>query len=294
MVSSITNISNSIDINFPRPGEAISTIEEFQSNFKKIYNSFEILSKESTLLSNLSIDTISTNDFNENFIIRGMLANRSEKFNDLGVISNGIIELNVREGSYHKCLINTGYYTFNTTNWQSENIYNQIRLEITNQSSSTTATCQIGFSGKVTFTNTQTEYVVIEQSKSIFYDIYTIDQGKNLIISLIGSTNIGIDSSAVTSIPGSPPIITAISPTVFSNISGETITISGNYFTTGTVYLGNSTVASPSISPTSIVFRNPGLPAGYLTVRVTTPIGTTSANVLVVDNIDYGAAAGGK
>lgn len=295
MATSVTNFSNTIDINFPRYGESIVSVGEFQSNFKKISESFSVLSKDINTHINESFQTNASNDFGGNVIKSAVLQNHSYRANDLGIIDNGVVNLNYREGAYHKCTVNSGYYTFNVTNWNQRNTLSKIRLEIYNQTTATTSTCFIGFSGKIRYFGTLTSQVNLSSDSSIFYDIWTTDSGENIFVKPLGTNS---TESLTYYIPpgggggggGSPPTITSLAPSLWGVTGGEYATINGTDFIAGTVVkINNIAITTATASSTAISFYTPAGTAGFaVSVSVTTANGTTSTNAYYYDNTGGG------
>jgi len=300
MASSVTNISSTIDINFPKQGESISSVYEFQANFKKINESFKTLAKEATDHLKNTIQVSNNNDFGGNIIKGFALQNPSYRINDLGSVSNGVINLNYREGIYHKCTVESGYYTFNVQNWNSNNAYNKIRLELYNQSTATSSTFFIGFSGDVTYLGTPTSEIVLTGNTSIFYDVWTINKGLNLYVKPIGSLSV-TSSSYYTSGGGGGggggplPTISSVVPGLFGSSGYEGITIIGTNFVAGTyVRINNITITTSTASPTNITFiSSPNAPGTVVSLQVFTPNGSTSTVVYYIDNSGGGGGDGG-
>lgn len=296
MASSVTNISNTIDINFPVPGESISSVYEFQSNFKKINDSFKTLAKEATDHLKNTVQTNKPNDFGGNIIKRFSLQNPSYRINDLGSVGNGVINLNYREGIYHKCTVESGYYTFNFQNWNSNNAYNKIRLELYNQSTATSSTFYIGFSGDVTYLGTPTSEIILTGNTSIFYDIWTINKGLNLYVKPIGSLSVTAPtfygSGSGGGGGGGPlPTITSVVPGLFGNGGFEGITIIGTNFVSGTyVQINGITINTSTANATNITFTStPNIAGSVVTLSVVTPNGTASVPIYYYDNTSGGS-----
>ena len=292
MASTITNISKLIDNNFPKPGEGISSVETFQSNFQKIQESFTILSKELGEAVKQNVNLADTNDFGGNIIKRASLQDISYKVNDIGKISNGITNLNFREGVYQKVEVESGYYTFNVTNWSEDRIFNKLRLEVKNVSTTTSSTCYINFSGFSTFLGTLTGRTILSNQSAIFYDIWTASSGNKIYIKPLGDTSEVnqeyISTPAAPSGGGGPlPTITSVGPANWSNLGYESISIFGTNLTTATVFVGESLMTLSSVSSSQIDFVTLPMAVGVTPLTVITPNGSTST-VIFVQDYSYG------
>lgn len=301
MASTVTTISSTINVNFPKFGESLSNVGEFQANFKKIYNSFGILGKEVNNYLNDAIKKDDANDFGGNVIKSAVLQNHSYRVNDLGSVDNGLVTINYREGAYHKCNINSGYYTFNFVNWSQQNTLSKIRLQIYNQSTATTSTSFIGFSGKVRYYGTLTSQVSLTGNSSIFYDVWTVDSGNTISIKPLGSLST-IEPTYYSGGGGSGgggggplPTITSVIPGLFGSIGYEGITIIGTNFVAGTyVKVNNIAITTSTGSPTQITFTSaPNIPGTPVSVEVITSNGSTSTVVYYYDNSGGGGGDGG-
>ncbi len=300
MASTVTQISQNIDINFPEPGKRISSVSEFQSNFKKIKESFDRLVDEFDALDNESVKKTLSNDFGGNIVKRAQFVNHSHRVNDLGPVANGIVNLNYREGSYHKCLVGTGYYTFNVTNWTRDRTLSKIRLELRNDSTATTSTFFIGFSGNITYFGTPTYQLSLTGNSSAFYDLWTVDSGAEVFVRPIGSLSslpptyfsTGTMSTGSTSTGLLAPSITFIIPEYWTNFGGDLATVYGtNFLGTPTVKVNDITVnpAFVSISTTTeLTFVTPSGSVGPAEVKIVTTAGFTSTVITYYDNNDTG------
>ena len=284
MSSTITQYSNSINVNFPVIGADVSNCHEFHSNFSKIQSSLSIADNEITDLQLKLVKLTETNDFGYNIIKRPVLQNCSRKINDLGIVSAGIVKLDYTQGSYQKCLIENGYYTFNVEHWPPNNTYGKIRLEAGNNSivsltdgatTSTTATCYINFSGNVTYVSTNTSAFSFDTTP-LFWDIWTIDNGENIFVQPLG---VGSGTNAIAL--GPLPTITSMSLDTGPDTGGTTVTLVGTNFTgTFVTVLMNSTnnCTINSRTNTQITFTSePG--SGVVPVTVRTSNGSSNSRL---------------
>ncbi len=190
MSSTITNYSNSINVNYPVPGVDNDT-QGFRSNFNKIQASLSIASNEITELQSNSVTLLSTNDFGDNVIQRAALQDCSILTNDVGSVS-GVIEVDYALGSYQIFQVNGGTHTFNVTNWPPEGNCGTVRLEIT---PSTTTDVTINLSG-VNEVLSRTSYpVVYNTTSTIVWDVWSPDNGVTVIASEIGSDALKISGT---------------------------------------------------------------------------------------------------
>lgn len=271
-------------MNFPIIGADVSNCYEFHSNFSKIQSSLKIAGDEITNLQLNAVKLTETNNFGYNIIKRPVLQNCSRALNDLGVVSSGIINLDYTQGSYQKCLIGDGYYTFNIENWPPNNTYGRIRLEAGNNNivsliegatTSTTATCYINFSGNVTYINTNTSAFSFDTTP-LFWDIWTIDNGENIFVQPLG-----VGTGTSTAIPGVVPTITSINPNVGPDTGGTSVTLVGTNFTGTFVSVlmnGTNNCTISSRTNTQITFiTEPG--RGVVPVIVRTSNGSSDSTL---------------
>lgn len=283
MASTVTEITNQIDVNFPVFGQALSSVQEFQQNFQKIQKGFESLSKEITILQKNAVKLQDINDFGYNVVNKAVLQNHSYSVNTLGLIGNGVIDLDYSLGYYHTCSVNSGYYTFNVTNWPIGNAYSKIRLAVENASTSTTATCYINFSGNISYLNTQTNKITLGTESYSFWDLWSTDNGDSIFIKKLGSTL----STSTISIPGggggpsgTPPLITSVYPASASIYEPHAIYVSGTNMT-GTnlrVYFNDIQITASfgEVSASSIIFIVSSVNLGPNIVKITTENGEST------------------
>lgn len=79
-----------------------------------------------------------------------------------------------------------------------------------------------------------------------------------------------------------PPTVSAVSPNTGSTAGGDSVTISGNYFTgaTGVTFGGTAATAVTVVNATTITATTPAGTSGPVSVVVTTPFGSNVANTL--------------
>jgi len=265
-------------------GADVSNCHEFHSNFSKIQSSLVIASNEITDIQLNAIKLTDTNNFGYNIIKRPVLQNCSQAINDLGVVSVGIVNLDYTQGSYQKCLIEDGYYTFNIENWPPNNTYSRLRLEAGNNATvslvegattSTTSTCYINFSGNVTYVNTNTSVFSFDTTP-LFWDIWTIDNGENIFVKPL---SVGTGTTAI--VLGSLPTITSMTPNTGPDVGSTSVTLIGTNFTGTSVAVimnGTNNCIISSRTNTQITFiTEPG--SGVVPVIVRTSNGDSNSKL---------------
>lgn len=182
MASTITLYSNKIDINYPVVGKDNDT-QGFRDNFSAIQSAFAVASAELSNLQDAGVKLTETNDFNYNTIKNVVLQNTSELVKSLTVstisTSNAYVTIDYTEGSYHKCNITTnpsgtGTVSFSIVNWPASGNYARLYLELSPDSTSTTTVSILGSPKILGLTTTN---VVYQTTASIFYELWTIDNG---------------------------------------------------------------------------------------------------------------------
>lgn len=222
MPSTVTNVSNTINANFPPLGQTIIGINEFNNNFKKIENSFEILSEEINRLDTSNIKLNSTNNFGNSIILNAIFTNTSYKVYNIGLIETGITNIDYSQGMYQTCSTKGGSILFNVTNPPPSNTIGKLRLEISNETTTTTATCFINFSGNTKFLGSRRIKYVITGSGKLFFDLLPFNQGEKYFVKCLGSDTELFTGSDYTSLfldniiasPQSPAIPSSNVPTV--------------------------------------------------------------------------------
>jgi hypothetical protein len=269
--STVTQFSSKIDINFPIAGKEISNSQGFRTNFNRIQSAFSVIGQEVSKLQLTTAKLNDSNDFGYNLINRAKLENNSLKINDLAVVSNGVIDVDITQGNYQKCTVDSGYYTFNVTNWSPKKIYSKLRLEA---NCSTTSTSTINFAGAVTFIGTETSEISFDGQTPCFWDIWTTNGGKNISVYLLSKA----ETTGGNKVKGPIPRITSFHPNNGTYLGGTVVIMTGTNFTststTTTVLMNNQECVINSINTTTITFVTaPG--SGYTQVVVITPTGNT-------------------
>lgn len=172
MASTITNYSNSINVNFPVPGENNDS-QGFRNNFSKIQSALTVASKEITSIQNGSVNLNTTNDFGENIVKRATLQASSQVSVDNGSLS-GVIEVDFQTGSYQKYSVDVNTHTFTVVNWPSDNKCGVVTLEITPNTSSQV---NINLGGITTLLSRTGFPVQYTQNTPILWNLWSYDSG---------------------------------------------------------------------------------------------------------------------
>lgn len=172
MASTITNYSNSINVNFPVPGENNDS-QGFRNNFSKIQSALTVASKEITNIQNGAVNLNSTNDFGENIVKRATLQASSVVSVDNGSVS-GVVEVDFQTGSYQKFTVDVNTHTFTVVNWPSDNKCGVVTLEITPNTSSV---ININLGGITTLLSRTGFPVAYRQDTPILWNLWSYDSG---------------------------------------------------------------------------------------------------------------------
>lgn len=187
MSSTITNYSNSININYPIPG-ADNDSQGFRTNFSKIQSALTVASNEISNLQVNSVNLSTTNDFGNNVIKRASLQAHSEVVDDHGMQS-GSVEVDYATGSYHIFEVGSGTHTFNVINWPPTGKCGTVRLEITSTSTNTTSINVSGVSKPLTRTSSPVSY---NSTGTIVWDVWSPDNGTTVIATEVSQHGLNI------------------------------------------------------------------------------------------------------
>ncbi len=185
MASTITFYSNKIDINYPVVGQDNDT-QGFRDNFSAIQSAFIIASSEISNLQDNGVKLTESNNFNYNVLKNAVLQNTSElvKSRTLETISTtyAYVSIDYSEGTYHKCNLNlspsnTSSYTFSLVNWPASGNYSRLYLEL---SPNNTSTLTVAVLGNTKIIGYNTASVTYNQTSSIFYEFWTVDNGATI------------------------------------------------------------------------------------------------------------------
>ena len=290
MASTVTEYSQKIDINFPPAGQALSTVKEFHMNFNKIEKSLERASSEVDQLQRELTKLKDSNDFGDNIVKNIKFQNHSYAVNDLGLVQDPITNIDYRLGSYHRCRIANGTYGFNVINWPIENRLAELRIQLTNDLS-TTETSYISFSGNVQYLGTEAKIIQLAGNGSAFFDVFSPDSGETIFVKPLATSFISsgtYSSGGGGSIPSaSSPYITYINPQGAGSSGGYSMgLVGGNFGVAPQVKInGNQQASLISTSTTEIYFYSiAGVSGQYHTVSVTTEYGTTSTQYWIYED----------
>ena len=285
MTSTITNTSNLININFPGAGAAITGVTDFHKNFRYITESFNTLIKEYEILEKDLANIQKINNFGGKLLQNAVFSNTSYVVNDIGIIESGVIELDYSQGIYHKCLINNGYFLFNITNWPVNNTKGWLRLEIKNNSETTSTSSKLYFSGNINYIGNSSFNYTLPPNEICVFDIWTYNNGNNINVKPLGisagvlNTLTSVISSGSPVASGNLPFITYTNPQQAA-ASGGTImsVVGGNFGASPSIIInGNQTGIISSNSPTEIYFyTRAGMGGEYQTVLVRTNVGDSN------------------
>lgn len=177
MASTVTEVSNNINVNFPVPGVDNDT-QGFRNNFANIQQGFSRTANEITNLQLYSVRLDDTNDFGNNILKKASLQASSHVVNDGGLVSPGTISVDYSLGNYQQYEVNSGSYTFSIINWPPN--CGTIRLEITPTSTSTST---VSFGGPVKFLDTAltTSTIVYNQTSTFVWELFSPDSGDTKI-----------------------------------------------------------------------------------------------------------------
>lgn len=190
MASTITNFSNSINVNYPVPGEDNDS-QGFRNNFSKIQSALTVASKEITSIQNGSVNLNSTNDFGENIVKRVTLQAASIVTVDNGAVS-GIVEVDFQTGSYQKFTVDVNTHTFTVVNWPSENKCGVVTLEITPNTSSQ---ININLGGITTLLSRTGFPVSYYQNTPIIWNLWSYDNGDTVFAAELVNSAIKTDGN---------------------------------------------------------------------------------------------------
>lgn len=180
MASTVTEITNVINVNFPVPG-ADNDSQGFRTNFSNIQQGFNRAATEITDLQLNSVRINTTNDFGYNVLKRASVQADSSVVNEVGLVAPGSYSVDYSLGNYQTYSITSGSYTLGVINWPPDGQCGTIRLEFTPDS---TATTSLTFTGPVTFLDTAitTSTQSYNQTRPIVWELFTPDGGTSKIL----------------------------------------------------------------------------------------------------------------
>jgi len=190
LASTITNYSNSINVNFPVPGEDNDS-QGFRNNFSKIQSALTVASKEITNIQNGAVNLNTTNDFGENIVKRATFQATSLISVDNGSVS-GVVEVDFQTGSYQKYAVNVNTHTFTVVNWPSDNKCGVVTLEITPNTSSQ---ININLGGITTLLSRTSFPVSYTQTTPILWQLWSYDNGDTVFAAELVNHAINTDGN---------------------------------------------------------------------------------------------------
>lgn len=184
MASTITQYSNSININFPIPGEDNDS-QGFRTNFAKIQSALSVAGGEITNIQLNAVNLSDTNDFGGNIVKRASLQNSSLVVNDAGSVGSSV-SVDYSLGSYQKFSVDGGSYTFTVINWPQAGQCGTVRLEITPTSSSAVS---ISFGGTTYILSKTDMPITYTQTSPIVWELWSPDNGATIYAHELGLPN---------------------------------------------------------------------------------------------------------
>ena len=183
MSSTLTNYSQNIDTLYPVPGVDNDT-QGFRDNFANIKNALTIASTELSYLQSNTAKLDENNDFNYNKIYRSALLGTGYYSPNITSISTNTT-INFLQGSYQKFSVE-GNISLDFSNWPSNTVLGEIRLEMYNASSSTTAT--ITFSSVKKEASLDLPYTLTTSTwaNPVIFDLWTSDGGTTVFLKSVG------------------------------------------------------------------------------------------------------------
>ncbi len=189
MTSTVTEITNLINPNFPVPG-ADNDSQGFRNNFANIQRGFSRAAEEITNLQvgNVRLDT--TNDFGDNILKRASFQASSDVVNEVGTIAPGIISVDYTLGNYQQYTLGNGNYTFSIINWPPDGRCGTVRLELTPTGGTT---CTVDFSSVNIVSGNDTP-ITYTTSTSVVWELWSPDNGGTVYAYEIGFPSTGAAS----------------------------------------------------------------------------------------------------
>ncbi len=174
MSSTITNYSNSININYPVLG-ADNDTQGFRTNFSNIQNAFEIASREISEIQLTSVSLGATNDFGDNIIKRAAFQDTSLLVEDIAGSQNGNLVLDYTEGSYQKFTVaSSATLSVAIVNWPPAGQCGTIRVDMR---PTTTSSFTVNFTDADYVADGLTLPATYSQSNPIIWELWSPDSG---------------------------------------------------------------------------------------------------------------------
>jgi len=196
MTSTVTNFSNNINTTYPVPGVDNDT-QGFRDNFSNIKTALNVAAGEiSYLRSNTAKLDAGTNDFNNGYITKAVLQNSGFHAPSVGLsvpsTSDGTIDF--AEGNYRRVTV-TGNQTLKISNWQANTVYNQIRLEVYNSSSTNSIQVTFNGNGGILRAESGTSVYTLSTATNVYpqiFDLWSADGGDTVYLKSVGGPFINV------------------------------------------------------------------------------------------------------
>lgn len=179
MASTITNFSNSINVNYPVPGQDNDS-QGFRTNFSSIQSALTIASDEITNLQVNSVNLNDTNDFGNNVVKKASLQAVNQVVYEVSTAS--IIGINIpidyNNGNYQRIeLTNSGTYSITLQNYPTDSsLCKSVRFEIVRD----VGNILINWTGVNEALSSPSNSVRYADPGVCVWDIWTTDNGTNL------------------------------------------------------------------------------------------------------------------
>lgn len=229
MASTVTNYSNSINVNYPVPGQDNDS-QGLRTNFSNIQSALTVASSEITNLQVNSVNLNETNDFGNNIIKKASFQSCNQVVYEVSTstISAGNILIDYNNGNYQRIeLSNSGTYsvTLSPTYPTDSSLAKSVRFEIVRN----VGNIAVSWYGVNEALSSPSSFVRYADPGVCVWDIWTTDNGTNLFANEIMGA-----STEVTN-------LRRFTPQQLSNWTTQTSV------TTGTlVYITSSTFDAPA------------------------------------------------
>ena len=225
---------NRIDQLFPIAGQDNDT-QGFRSNFQNIVNGLSNIDSDLQLSKINSVKVNSVNDFSFTGTIKRAVIQGSGFTAENIAPVDGTIDFSL--GSYHRSSI-TGNTTFEVSNWPPTGIFSQVRLEVIPTTSTTVVIDFANQSGNLITDGRDVIPYYSQDTQSIFYDIWSSDNGDNVYVKQVLNATTGTVGETV----GEQKITQAVTDNTSTNYA--TTEFVHNILPRGTVLMWSGSEAS--------------------------------------------------
>lgn len=192
MASTITNFSNSINVNYPIPGQDNDS-QGFRTNFSKIQSALTVAGTEITELQANSVNLNSLNDFGNNVLKKPSFQASTVVVTNGGSISPNTYVVDFAEGNYHRyTLSSNGTYNFVVANWPPDGKCGTIRLELIPD---TGVTPTINLNATSSISRTTVNPITYNTQDAIVWDLWSPDEGVTVFADEVGSRGINVSDT---------------------------------------------------------------------------------------------------